>query len=65
MIAYFVHDSKKETDIIVLPDMRCSVAVDAERMETFISVKPDFPLVGRCLRSAVSRRFWCDRGQPG
>jgi hypothetical protein len=42
MIAYFVHDSKKETDMIVLPDMGCSVAVDAERMETFISVKPDF-----------------------
>jgi hypothetical protein len=37
MIAYYVHDSKKETDMIVLPDMGCSVAVDAERMETFIS----------------------------
>jgi len=42
MIAYYVHDSKKETDLIVLPDMRCSVAVDAARMEAFISVNPDF-----------------------
>jgi hypothetical protein len=42
MIAYYVHDSKKETDLIVLPDMGCSVAVDAGRMEAFISVKPDF-----------------------
>ena len=42
MIAYFVHDSKEETDMIVLTDMGCSVAVDAGRMETFISVKPDF-----------------------
>ena len=42
MIAYYVHVSKKETDLIVLPDMGCSVAVDAGRMEAFISVKPDF-----------------------
>ena len=42
MIAYYVHDSKKEIDLIVLPDMGCSVAVDAGRLEAFISVKPDF-----------------------
>ena len=42
MIAYYVHDSKKETDLIVLPDMGCSVAMDAERLEAFISVSPDF-----------------------
>ena len=42
MIAYYVHDNKKETDLIVLPDMGCSVAVDAGRMEAFISVNPDF-----------------------
>ena len=42
MIAYYVHDSKKQTDLIVLPDMGCSVVVDAERLEAFISVKPDF-----------------------
>jgi hypothetical protein len=42
MIAYYVHDSKKETDLIVLPDMGCSVAVNAGRLEAFISVSPDF-----------------------
>ena len=42
MIAYYVHDSKKETDLIVLPDMGCSVVVDAGRLEAFISVNPDF-----------------------
>ena len=42
MIAYFVHDSKKEKDIIVLPDMGCSVEVDKERMDAFISVDPMF-----------------------
>ena len=42
MIAFYVHDNKKETDLILLPDRGCSVAVDAERMEAFISVKPDF-----------------------
>jgi len=42
MIAYYVHDRKKEKDMIVLPDMGCSVAVDARRMEDFISVDPVF-----------------------
>jgi hypothetical protein len=42
MIAYFVHDSKKDKDMIVLPDMGCSVAVDGGRMEAFISVDPVF-----------------------
>ena len=42
MLAYYVHDDKKENDVIVLPDMRCTVPVDRERMEAFISVNPDF-----------------------
>ena len=42
MIAYYVHDKKKDNDLIVLPEMGCSVAVDATRMEAFISVKPEF-----------------------
>jgi hypothetical protein len=42
MIAYYVHDQKKDNDLIVLPEMGCSVAVDAARMESFISVKPEF-----------------------
>jgi hypothetical protein len=42
MIAYFVHDSKKEKDLIVLPDRGCSVEVTPQLMETFISVDPVF-----------------------
>ena len=42
MIAYFVHDKKKDNDLIVLPEMGCSVAVDGARLEAFISVKPEF-----------------------
>ena len=42
MIAYYVHDEKKDNDIIVLPGIGCKVTVDRERLETFISVKPDF-----------------------
>lgn len=42
MIAYYVHDSKKKDDIIVLPDLGCTVAVDRQRMEAFISVNPNF-----------------------
>ncbi len=34
MIAYFVHDSKKEKDLIVLPDRSCSN--DAMRMMRFM-----------------------------
>ena len=42
MIAYYVHDDKKEADLIVLPDPGCTVSVTRERMEDFISVNPDF-----------------------
>jgi hypothetical protein len=42
MLAYYVHDDKKENDVIVLPDMGCSVPVDRQRMEAFISVDPHF-----------------------
>ena len=42
MIAYYVHDKKKDNDLIVLPEMGCSVAVDGARLEAFISVKPEF-----------------------
>ena len=44
MLAYYVHDQKKEKDAIVIPDMGCSVPVDRERMEAFISVNPDFAI---------------------
>jgi hypothetical protein len=42
MLAYFVHDEKKNDDVIVIPDMHCSVTVDAARFEKFISAKPRF-----------------------
>jgi hypothetical protein len=40
MLAYYVHDDRKENDVIVLPDMGCAVPVDRERMAAFISVNP-------------------------
>ena len=42
MIAYYVHDPKKEHDMIVLPEMGCSVQVTPELMTEFISVQPVF-----------------------
>lgn len=42
MIAYYVHDEKKENDVIVIPDRECTIPVDKERMEAFISVDPVF-----------------------
>ncbi|MBI5579368.1 MAG: hypothetical protein HY895_09470 [Deltaproteobacteria bacterium] len=42
MIAYFVHDQQKASDIIYLPDVGCFVPVDKAAMERFISVEPDF-----------------------
>ena len=42
MIAYYVHDNKKKNDVIVLPDPGCTVTVDRQRMEAFISVNPNF-----------------------
>ena len=42
MIAYYVHDDKKENDVIVIPDRQCTMPVDRERLEAFISVDPVF-----------------------
>ena len=42
MIAYYVHDDKKENDVIVIPNRECAVPVDRERLEAFISVDPVF-----------------------
>ena len=42
MIAYYVHDGKKENDVIVIPNRECAVPVDRERLEAFISVDPLF-----------------------
>jgi hypothetical protein len=42
MIAYFVHNKKEQVDVIVIPDLGCRVPVDAERLQAFIAVSPDF-----------------------
>ena len=42
MIAFYVHDYKKENDTIVIPEMGCSISVTADVLEKFISVNPDF-----------------------
>jgi hypothetical protein len=42
MIAYYVHDDKKENDVIVIPHGECTIPVDRERLEAFISVDPVF-----------------------
>ena len=42
MIAYYVHDNKKKDDLVVLPDLGCTVPVDRQRLEAFISVSPQF-----------------------
>ncbi|MGD8366491.1 MAG: hypothetical protein PVG78_02520 [Desulfobacterales bacterium] len=42
MLAYFVHNAKNQNDVIVIPDMHCSVRVDPERFEAFISATPNF-----------------------
>ena len=42
MKAFFVHDENVRTDLLVLPETDCVVAVNKEIMEEFISVEPDF-----------------------
>ena len=42
MIAYYVHDHKKEDDVIIIPNRECAVPVDRARLEAFISVDPVF-----------------------
>jgi hypothetical protein len=42
VIAYFVYNKQDQNDIIVIPDIGCRVPVDADRLQTFISVRPDF-----------------------
>jgi hypothetical protein len=42
VIAYFVHNKKEQVDTIVIPDIGCRVPVDAERLQAFIAVSPDF-----------------------
>lgn len=42
MKAFFVHDKKKQSDMLVVPESNCLVRVNQAVMETFIAVAPDF-----------------------
>lgn len=42
MKAFFVHDQKKQVDLMAVPETDNFVAVDREVMEEFIAVEPDF-----------------------
>ena len=42
MIAYLVTNRHNQQDTFVVPDIGCSVPVDRDRMQAFISVEPDF-----------------------
>ena len=42
MIAFFVHNFETDSDVIVLPEMGCSLAVDRNTLEAFISPSPNF-----------------------
>jgi hypothetical protein len=58
LIAYFVHDRDTNSDRIVLPEMSCSVPVDAGRMQAFISVQPVFAKwSGSACRDALPEDF--------
>ncbi len=42
MQAFFVHDPKKETDLLIIPQLDVKTSMDRQAMETFIGVQPDF-----------------------
>jgi hypothetical protein len=42
MKAYYVYDSKKALDRIVVPDVDLMVRVERKLLEEFIGVRPDF-----------------------
>jgi hypothetical protein len=42
MKAYLVHDAKKQSDVLVLPEMDRLMPVNPEVLTDFISVRPDF-----------------------
>ena len=37
MLAYFIHNQRKTTDTIYIPELGCFVAADRAHMEKFIS----------------------------
>jgi len=42
MKAFFIHDEKKQSDMLVVPETDNIVSMSREVMEAFIAVKPDF-----------------------
>lgn len=42
MKAFFVHDAKKDDDLMVIPETGAIVNVDRDVLEMFIAVEPDF-----------------------
>lgn len=42
MIAYYVYDEGEEKDLVIIPEMDCTVAVDGKVMADFIGSTPFF-----------------------
>ena len=42
MMAFFIHDAKKQSDLMVVPEIDAMVPVNRSVMEAFIAVAPDF-----------------------
>ena len=42
MIAFFIHDEKKQSDCMVIPETGYMVPINRALMEAFIAVAPDF-----------------------
>ena len=58
MRAFLVHDEKKETDVMVLPEQKRLVFVNRQVMNDFISVQPDFSKwSGQDLKGLVPESF--------
>lgn len=58
MIAYFVHDEKKQSDLLIVPATDTMVPIDRVLLETFISVAPDFSsIAGQRLNGLPPESF--------
>lgn len=58
MIAYFVHDEKKQSDLLVVPETDALIPVNRSILEAFISVGPDFSkIAGRRLNGLQPESF--------
>jgi hypothetical protein len=58
MIAFFIHDAKKQSDIMAVPETDSMVPVNRAVMEAFIAVEPDFSgYVGQRLKGLPPETF--------